>query len=143
MGHGSEWEHRGAPHHLIAAQGRLRKWGECLEAKEDPFLHAPPSSSCSGLSNFNHSCCSLAFQSGVCWILCTCLCVLKEGLATLRWGKTRTEKCLNWKTRAERQGGRFPARWLSWVERGEPSSRGWVVPRLCVDQGIAQRLWAA
>lgn len=41
MGPGGDREHLGAPHLLTAAEGRLRKRGECLEAKEDPLMFLP------------------------------------------------------------------------------------------------------
>lgn len=69
--------------------------GECLEAKEDPLRHAPPSRSCFRLSNFNPSCCSGAFHSGLGWSLCEPLCVKRVDLATLCWEKMMTWKCLN------------------------------------------------
>ena len=75
MGPGSDWEHLGAPFLLAAAQGRIRKRGECLEGKEDPLLLIPPSSSCSRLSNFSPSCCSVVFRlvfRGFC--LCVSVC---------------------------------------------------------------------
>lgn len=40
-GLGRDREPLGAPHLLTAAQGRLRKRGECLEAKEDPLVTLP------------------------------------------------------------------------------------------------------
>lgn len=72
--------------------------GECLEAREDPLLHARRSCSCFRLSNFNPSCCSEAFHSGVCWILCVPLDVERVYLATLCWKKMRTQKCYDWNT---------------------------------------------
>lgn len=54
-GPGRGWQPLGAPHLLTAAEGRLRKRGECLEDKEDHPPRVLPSRPCPRLPNINPS----------------------------------------------------------------------------------------
>lgn len=91
-GPGRDWEPLGAPHLLTAAQGRLRKQGECLEAKEDPLVVLPlvpvpgrPTPTLLAVGGL--------FFLVFCWILCAALCLERLCFATPRWEKMRTWQC--------------------------------------------------
>lgn len=121
-----EWEHLGAPFLLAAAYGRIRKWGECLEAKEDP------PSPCSSLF-FLFQICLTSILLAVAWFsipafggLCVCMCVylhVGEGMLGhhVLGGNKGSEGLTHWKTRAEGQR-QIPNLVACPSEEREPSS---------------------
>ena len=121
-----EWEHLGAPFLLAAAYGRIRKWGECLEAKEDP------PSPCSSLF-FLFQICLTSILLAVAWFsipafggLCVCMCVylhVGEGMLGhhVLGGNKGSEGLTRWKTRAEGQR-QIPNLVACPSEEREPSS---------------------
>lgn len=101
-----EWEHLGAPFLLAAAYGRIRKWGECLEAKEDPFsllLPLLPVQIC--LTSILLAVAWFPFRHSVDFV-CACVCIsCGEGMLGhhVLGGNKGSEGLTHWKTRAEGQ----------------------------------------